>query len=431
MADPDQHMNSTNHDWGSISREDRESMALVYGRSETQSGAQVKKPYPLRIFFVDPIGHILGAHDYEICLNLSRRGHHVFLVTSDRYVYRNHDAGFSQLTGFRGTSGELGPLLKGFNYLLGLSRVLVWAICLRPMVVILYYSVLPFLDRCLLNTLSILGIKTLLCVHDALPLGNGCKQTMNLNRLYQTSPEILTFSRFTKEVMTSKLGIASHKIHSLFLGVNQVDPVGPSPAKEKSRAALGLPSEGPILLCFGQIKKNKDLNLLLQAFSGVLRTFPEIFLYIVGRPRGIEEQSIIKKINTLGLCHRVFFDFSMIPESKVFDCFSATDLVVLPYKEIYQSAVLGLAASFGKTIIATKVGSIPEFLEDGETAYLCAPGDATSLEKAILAALTNPDEATKRGEKAKRMMVERYSWQRFSEEIEKLLYDQVTIEVAT
>ena len=59
------------------------------------------------------------------------------------------------------------------------------------------------------------------------------------------------------------------------------------------------------------------------------------------------------------------------------------DVLVLPYKEIFQSGVLFLAYSFGLPVVATDVGSFREEIVEGSTGFLCQPGDPAELAKAI------------------------------------------------
>jgi glycosyltransferase involved in cell wall biosynthesis len=61
----------------------------------------------------------------------------------------------------------------------------------------------------------------------------------------------------------------------------------------------------------------------------------------------------------------------------------AADVLVLPYKEIFQSGVLFLAYSFGLPVVATDVGSFREEIVEGQTGFLSKPGDPTEFAKAI------------------------------------------------
>jgi glycosyltransferase involved in cell wall biosynthesis len=61
----------------------------------------------------------------------------------------------------------------------------------------------------------------------------------------------------------------------------------------------------------------------------------------------------------------------------------AADVLVLPYKEIFQSGVLFLAYSFGLPVVATDIGSFREEIIEGRTGFLCRPGDPIDMAQTI------------------------------------------------
>jgi D-inositol-3-phosphate glycosyltransferase len=72
-----------------------------------------------------------------------------------------------------------------------------------------------------------------------------------------------------------------------------------------------------------------------------------------------------------------------IPDEEMELYLKGGDVLVLPYKEIFQSGVLFLAYSFGLPVVATDVGSFREEIVEGKTGFLCKPGDPADLAKAI------------------------------------------------
>jgi glycosyltransferase involved in cell wall biosynthesis len=72
-----------------------------------------------------------------------------------------------------------------------------------------------------------------------------------------------------------------------------------------------------------------------------------------------------------------------IPDNEMELYFKAADVLALPYKEIFQSGVLFLSYSFGLPVVATDVGSFREEIIEGQTGFLCKPGDPADLAKAI------------------------------------------------
>jgi glycosyltransferase involved in cell wall biosynthesis len=70
---------------------------------------------------------------------------------------------------------------------------------------------------------------------------------------------------------------------------------------------------------------------------------------------------------------------------------------VLPYIEASQSGVIPMAYTYGKPVIATTVGGLPESVVDGCTGYLVPPRDERALAEAILELLNDPSTRHRMG----------------------------------
>ena len=88
-------------------------------------------------------------------------------------------------------------------------------------------------------------------------------------------------------------------------------------------------------------------------------------------------------IDDLGIGEQVIRNIQYIADEDVEQYFVAADVLVLPYKFIYQSGVLFLAYSFGLPVIAFDVGTLREDIVPGKTGFLCCPEDSDALAAAI------------------------------------------------
>lgn len=106
-----------------------------------------------------------------------------------------------------------------------------------------------------------------------------------------------------------------------------------------------------------------------------------------------------------------------IPDEQVEVFFKSSDVLMLPYKFIYQSGVLFLSYSFGLPVIATDVGSLREEIIEGETGFICKPEDPQDLSEKI--DLYFKSELFKNLEKNRKIIKEyaneRYSWYKVGE----------------
>lgn len=158
------------------------------------------------------------------------------------------------------------------------------------------------------------------------------------------------------------------------------------PGTETAREALGVEPQEEVALFFGYIREYKGLDLLLAAWPTVAAARPEARLLIAGDPVQLSHdrrRELAAWATRLGAVHR----FSYIPFSEVTQFFSAADVLVMPYRRISQSGVLFLALALGVPVVATRVGALPELLDDGESALLVSPESTSELADALIRAL--------------------------------------------
>lgn len=137
-----------------------------------------------------------------------------------------------------------------------------------------------------------------------------------------------------------------------------------------------------ILLYFGHVRKYKGVDVLLQAMRLVVQQ-EDVELLLVGEfyeDRGKYERMICD----LQLQRFVHVVDRYLPNEEVADYFEAADAVVLPYRSGTQSGVLPLAYEFERPAIVTRVGGIPEALEQEVTGLLVEPENPVALAGAIL-----------------------------------------------
>ena len=156
----------------------------------------------------------------------------------------------------------------------------------------------------------------------------------------------------------------------------------PSEVMEGALAKKRLGLEGPVMLFFGFVRRYKGLEYLIRAMPEVLRNI-QAELLIVGE--FWEDKGLyLKTIEELGLRGNIEVVDRYIPNEEVGLYFSAADVVVLPYVDATQSAIVSLAYAFDKPVITTNVGGLPEVVCDGETGFIVPPRDSAALAAAVV-----------------------------------------------
>jgi glycosyltransferase involved in cell wall biosynthesis len=127
------------------------------------------------------------------------------------------------------------------------------------------------------------------------------------------------------------------------------------------------------------------LEYLVEAMILLSQSSGDYRLIIAGRPKGAESywERIRHRIESSALRSSVVARVKYVPDAETELYFKAADVLALPYRHIFQSGVLLLSYAFGLPVIASDVGSLKADIVDGQTGFLCAPGDPGGLAGAI------------------------------------------------
>jgi len=87
----------------------------------------------------------------------------------------------------------------------------------------------------------------------------------------------------------------------------------------------------------------------------------------------------------------------LIEDAEAIDLFSRCSIVVLPYLDATQSALIAAAYFFGKPVIVTRTGALPEYVADGATGWVIEPNQPIELAQCLEAALSNPAKLAELG----------------------------------
>ena len=235
-----------------------------------------------------------------------------------------------------------------------------------------------------------LGKKVALTAHNVNQARRDSKDSV-LNRAtlkiqYRLCDHIFVHTQKMKGELCRDFHVAEKSVTVIRHPVNDAFPdTELTPAEAKRR--LGLRDDEKAILFFGRIRPYKGIEYLLDAFR-LLSTDEQANyrLIVAGEPKkGSEDylheiqQSVERDFNQGQVILRIQF----VPDEEMEVYLKGADVLVLPYKEIFQSGVLFLAYSFGLPVVATDVGSFREEIVEGNTGFLCKPGDPAELAKAI------------------------------------------------
>ena len=182
------------------------------------------------------------------------------------------------------------------------------------------------------------------------------------------------------------------------------------PDRLAARAALGLPSDAPIVLAFGAIRPYKGIHDVIGALPELRRRHADARLVIAGPLLVGTEEEYRDAIRRAGVEGAVMFRPGYVPAETVATYFAAADVAVYNYRDVTDSGSLRLACGLGTPVVATAVGSFREFLTDGVTARLIDPDDAPGLARALGDVLARPEVALRMAVAARALAASAWSW---------------------
>jgi glycosyltransferase involved in cell wall biosynthesis len=272
------------------------------------------------------------------------------------------------------------------------SKLIRYAATAKPKIFhILWNNKFLHFDRTLLTYYyKLLGKKVVLTVHNVNTERRDNKDSafnrFTLRVQYRLADHLFVHTEKMKEELIDEFGAQAGRISVIPLGINNFAPQTNLTSAEAKRR-LGIRTDEKAILFFGRITPYKGLEMLVEAFQKGLPSADTYRLMIAGRPEEATEAGywfpIREALRADVQKGRVLLRAEHIPDAETEVYFKAADVLVLPYRDIYQSGILFLGYSFGLPALAANVGSLKEEMVEGRTGFLFQPEDPADLAAAI------------------------------------------------
>lgn len=197
------------------------------------------------------------------------------------------------------------------------------------------------------------------------------------------------------------------KIHN-GIDLNAIATAQICPASLKE--SLGIAVHHQVVGNVANLLPVKGHRYLIEAAQLVLSQWPDVTFVMVGSEKKREDLEHLKELaRRLRIQDRVIFTGF---RQDVFQVMSTFDVFALP--SLWEGLGIALleAMALGKPVVGTKVGGIPEVIDDGENGFLIEPSNPQQLAEKILELLRNETLRNQMGQNGMQKVRNRFSIQR-------------------
>jgi glycosyltransferase involved in cell wall biosynthesis len=358
---------------------------------------------------------------FGLATALLARGATIDLIGSDSMncpEFRKPGVTFLNLRGDQRTDASLAR--KAYRVAVYYARLIQYATRAKPKIFhILWHNKFDLFDRTLLMLYyKWLGKHIAFTAHN-INSGRRDSYDTTLNRIalhvqYRLADHVFVHTENMRNELIEEFQLDRSRISVIPFGSNNFVPsTHLKPLAAKRRLRIG--QDKRTLLFFGYIAPYKGLEYLILAFRKLLHSSEEYRLIIAGRPKNCEKYWATIRTTLTGFveAEHVLLNANYIPDEETEVYFKAADVLVLPYKHIYQSGVLFLAYRFGLPVVAADVGSLRDEIVEGKTGFLFRPQDSVDLANVIERYFASPlfAELEQRREEIREFTMARNSWE--------------------
>lgn len=233
----------------------------------------------------------------------------------------------------------------------------------------------------------------------------GARERLRCRIIDRICRSVIAVSAFVQDAY---LGTGMIRPQRFVVAYNGIDTETFTPARDADdpqrltlRDELGIPAQANVVTIVSVLRAGKGIEVLIDAALGITHSAKKVWLVVVGE--GPLHEQLAKRAGALGLNGRIIWTGF---RRDVAALLKASDVFVLPSRigDAFPTALLEAMAS-GLPVVATRVGGIPEIVDD-TTGLLVTAGDRAALEHAVASLLTDRDGRALMG-KAGRLRAQR------------------------
>jgi glycosyltransferase involved in cell wall biosynthesis len=162
------------------------------------------------------------------------------------------------------------------------------------------------------------------------------------------------------------------------------------------RRSLSIPDGAPVIGTVGRLSEVKRQAVLIRAFARVRESVPDAHLLLVGDGPLLDElQRLAEALAVRDAVHFAGYQPHSGPYLRAMDVFALTSRSEGMPQAVLEASVTGLP------VVASRVGGLPEVIEEGVTGMMFTSGGDAALAEILRALLANPARRRELGEAAR------------------------------
>lgn len=227
-------------------------------------------------------------------------------------------------------------------------------------------------------------------------------------KMIKKSNKIIAVSDFTRRELLNYYNINKNKINVIHNGVD-IQKFSPPLNKDKIKQELGFKSDDVNILSVGRLYARKGLFTLIESMSQVSKKFGNVKLIISGKGQSNEMNKLVSYAKKLGIRNKIIFT-GYFPDAKLPKLYQAAD--IFAFSTFYENLPFAVleALSSRLPVVTTKVGGIPEMIDDGKNGFLVHPANSLELAEKIEYFIENPNTATEMAYCARKTIEDKFDW---------------------
>jgi glycosyltransferase involved in cell wall biosynthesis len=239
------------------------------------------------------------------------------------------------------------------------------------------------------------------------------------DRLVAVSPEV-------RDELVGLHVAPRHKFSVVRLGIELVPRVRFEGDAAEVRRRHGIPAEKFVVGWFGRMTAVKRTDDLLTMLAGLRERGIDALLVLVGD--GDDRERLEQGAHDLGLARSCLF---VGYQEDVAPWYAICDAVVLTSASEGTPVTIIEALAAGRPVVATKVGGVPDVVEEGETGFLVRPRDTHALAERLEILARDPERRVAMGTAGRERVIERYAVERLVDDIDLLYRDLLAVRSPT